>query len=136
MQKEVHNDHSPIFFFFAKPALNAYYLPLNTGCQLVSIYTIGQLFLWFNIQISLPIDSNTEYKKRLLQWYSNVGISWFYFGNINQTLILSLFSNHHSFLACGVCLINFLYLVCFYTRLTPLYTKDYTKTVTKTKNFS
>ena len=36
------------------------------------------------LQISFSTESNIEYRKTLLQWYSNVEISWFYLANIGQ----------------------------------------------------
>lgn len=66
----------------------------------------------------------------LLPWYSNAEISWFYLGNIGSNSIncLSSLTSHVSF--------NLLHLVCFYTQMTPPYTKDCNKTTSKTKPFS
>lgn len=62
----------------------------------------------------------------LLPWYSNAEISWFYLGNIGSNSIncLSSLTSHVSF--------NLLHLVCFYTQMTPPYTKDCNKTTSKT----
>lgn len=42
------------------------------------------------LQISFSTESNIEYGKTLLQWYSNVEISWFYLANIGPTFCVSI----------------------------------------------
>ena len=42
------------------------------------------------LQISFSTESNIEYRETLLQWYSNVEISWFYLANIGPTFYVSI----------------------------------------------